>query len=327
MREDKKKPADDETVVEETTAEDDRFMSEEDDEEVQEEAGEAQNDKQPSEESVEAKAEDEEPAESDDDDDTDEGDDESRFDEGLIACADAAGISREEALCCKDNSALGKLIALRIKKSGQAPGQPENKSNATEDDDEIVLDEDVDPSIVKAFNKLQAKNKKLQEKVDLVEGASAQELHRKQQEDAARLNADIDAAIESLGEEYHELVGKGSVDDLDENSSEFKRRLKLVRKMDVLAGGYRSVGEIKQGERATPEQIKQMAREAALLVFPEQKKKTEDKDLKDKIKGRDSQIISTPNPQKGANRKTPKQKLLAEVTAKMQEIGAGTDEF
>lgn len=68
----------------------------------------------------------------------------------------------------------------------------------------------------------------------------------------------MDVWFNTMGEEYQDLVGKGTVYDMAPTSPQFQKRSEIVRTMEALARGYERVGDAVPGESVLRERAKRL---------------------------------------------------------------------
>jgi hypothetical protein len=114
------------------------------------------------------------------------------------------------------------------------------------------------------------------------------ELQQRVEEDAIQAESErftswLDEGFTALGEEYHGRIGKGTAQDLPENSSEMKTRRKIGRLTAVLIG---------ESPDANPDALR---RQAIAAVCSDVVSKTETKKAARALKARSKQTTGKPN--------------------------------
>jgi len=100
------------------------------------------------------------------------------------------------------------------------------------------------------------------------------------------LTTQIDTAFAGLGEDFHGIVGKGTIHEIKQGSPELKARNDILAKAEILAKGYNASG------RQMP--VQDLIREAATLVFSGEVAKRRVNDADRLKRERQGQFISRP---------------------------------
>ena len=105
---------------------------------------------------------------------------------------------------------------------------------------EFKLDPDsVDPEVVEAFNKMNDHYKgKLEAQTAALEAIRAEIT----QERSHQFTLSIDNIIDNIQEQWGDVLGKGSYEDMDKNSKQYKNRVAVISEMEALVAGYQKNG-------------------------------------------------------------------------------------
>ncbi len=218
---------------------------------------------------------------------------EGTFDEALLLRAEQAGFTQDDIDRLATTDAVIASLDALDRKFPDASQRDENVRSADRRDESRNAGEDqsgggefdvkpfkpdwdvesLEPEVVKAFDGLNKHysdhiknlNQQLQQVTSVVNG---------QMGDAAE--RDFDRAIESLGEAYEDVLGKGASEAL-KNTSAWAVRKKVSDHATILASGYRNTGR-----RVPP--VEQLVVEAARAVLPNKQGQIERSRIKTKLR-------------------------------------------
>jgi len=227
----------------------------------------------------------------------------------LLAQAQAAGFSRDEAASFRSAAQLQKTLSL----IGSKPSKPDASmadDAAKAKDDEFALPE-FDPELydekivgtIKGMHEFyQKRNAALQARLDRLEG-SVSEVDA---ERAEAVKEDFESVLESLGPEFEPAVGKGSRTDLDPKSEQMKTRVEIWDKAKEIAAGKAAVGKPIPSRR-------KLFRMAADEVLADFKNGLKEKGLVAKVESRNRQSVARPSSRQD-KKQTGEEKAIARVT-------------
>jgi len=249
-----------------------------------------------------------------DDKGTDEKDsgDEKKDEEGeqlsdeLLQRAEAVGISKEDATAVGNPKALEASVSILESRSqkqdddkkegdekdGDSKGGDKSADKGDEEDKpyDCGLDpKEWEPELIESLNKQgqqqQDTIKELRKDVEGLKGELASERKSAGAREAEAFTEQFDGMVSGLGDDFADELGKGTIDDLDANSQEYKNRVAVQDKMIVLANGYAS------SKKGKPPSVQGLFEEAVQLVFPNKKAAVAVKEVSKKAKARASQSI------------------------------------
>jgi hypothetical protein len=241
--------------------------------------------------------------------------------DALIARARDLGLSDEDIGAFENGADLERSLRVYERRlmnsvaTGQqiAPvAQPPVTQSATAQQLQAAVEEipdlpgdQYDEGIVQAWGAMKSMVMQLREQNGrLYQGIQAQQ----QRESDAR----FDGFISKLGEEYLDLMGKGSVDELDPQSQVMQNRKEVRQAMYSLG-----IGLHKLGKKIPPEKV--LFERALDSVFGSKTKEIERKRLASTLKKQSKQFIGRVTHREGVDSRTPQQRAIAAVQAKIKD--------
>lgn len=249
-----------------------------------------------------------------------------------------ARFDREMAEIGKQRLGLGQQSDQRNVQELQAP--PTEQQVGQQSDQQLPLDfekfkldldpEEHDENTIKAISGLNdhydSQLRKRDELIQKVVGAMG-ELHQQfnqvtgqtQAEAARSFEQDIDSFIESLGEEYQDVFGKGPSRHFAQDSPHLQKRVELAMEMLGLEDAYAVRGRPKLARS-------QMLHRALSAMLPDKIKQSARKEVANGVAKRRSQMISRPT---GKNKKpkTGREAAIAFVNQMTRDRGIDDDEL
>jgi hypothetical protein len=123
----------------------------------------------------------------------------------------------------------------------------------------------------------------------------------------------FDGYVSSLGDEYESLVGKGTVEEIDPNSTAFVNRNRVFLAMDALRNGYLQNNRPVPGER-------ELFRRALRMEMGDQLASIERKKLNGEVQRKRKQVVHRPT-QRKSKAGTPLQAAVEDVKAIVRDRG------
>jgi hypothetical protein len=220
----------------------------------------------------------------------------------LLERAVKAGMEREDAEAFASEEMLTRTLGLLETRTPESePAQEDADTSADEpaDFDDILASipefdpEEYDEGIVSAFaatKKVIAELHKANK--ELMQGAQARQV-----EEAAKW---FDGQIVGLGDEYAEVLGKGTRSDLDPKGGAYAKRAEVAERMAVLEAGYQKLGkEIPNHDALFKEAVE-------AVVGP----------VRSKLKKRAEAHISKPGRNKASQKLSVEEAIAAEIDEK-----------
>ncbi len=234
------------------------------------------------------------------------------FSDELLTRAVEAGLTDKDVREFGSSRALKHHLDFveRFKKV-EAEKKPKEKEAATEDEEfpELSEAEDYDPKLVKGWNKLTKTAKELREKVA---GFEAREKARSEREAStmhAQMLNDFDEAVDGLGDEYAELLGKGEI---KEGTKPFENRAKLFGEMHIIAKSFRESGKPVPGE-------KELLKRAVANLFSDETETIARKKLSSKLETRKGAILPRPTQRNSVDKAEPDKAARSFVKAFLKD--------
>lgn len=174
-----------------------------------------------------------------------------------------------------------------------SPKEPEKPKEEDADDPYVPLSEDdYDPVVIELHKKnweLRQEIKDIKQKTERVETYESQQRQE-------RLMNDFDNLTNSSPDEFKDYLGKGSLKELKQDSSEYQNRVKLMNHMAAVAQGYKATGQ-------TPPSMNEIFKGALHSLFPEALKKTSEKELQSQLKKETGKFAHRPRGRSTNNNK------------------------
>lgn len=264
------------------------------------------------------------------------GDAGSQIAEELRLRAEDLGFTKEEIEAHgEDSQILERVVALAERKLGEmgrkpapAAGDPPKPEAATEKPAEKappaaggefkteLSSDDFDPRLVSEVERIVkhydgqivSLKSELKEALDFVRGQQAEVQTR-----------EIDTQINSLGEVWHDVLGKGNKSDLDPKSEHFANRGKLIDEMNALALAHHQLGR-----RVPP--MDRLMRTAANNLFGDRTREQVRKEIGNTLNKRRAQAIGRPSQRRSASVGDPRKSAIKAVQGILEKSGVETSE-
>jgi len=235
----------------------------------------------------------------------------------LTQRAKDAGLSDDDI---KDfsQSQLEKVVSLLPKKEEAADQKQDGEKSdrqsesATDDEFKIELDEQLyDPDICKAM-------KSAAEQINAIKAELKEVSAGYKQAETANAERQFESMINSLGDEFNETLGKGSIDDIGPDSSQFANRCKVMEEMNAIASGYQATGK----KLPSPQKLFERAVNS---VFGDSIKSNIRKSIASQLDRRSSQMLHRGTAKSKPNM-SPTQRAEAAVKQKLRDFGVDEDD-
>lgn len=254
------------------------------------------------------------------------------FSNDLLSRAEDIGFSAEEAKefgTAKELERALRIYERKMTQRGamaaqvQAAPAPAALPNATEAMKVVEIPDldakEFDPAIVNGWNAMKTLVKSQREALERSQKDS-QERDRSikslsdfvAQQQREQAEARFDKMIDGLGDNYHELFGKGAGNGLDPKGEHIGNRRKLAESVYALALGYSQMGKRVPAE---PELFKR----ALGAAFGDRAETLAQKKIAEKVQKQRSQFIGRPTHREGAEALTPYQRAVRKVSEKIRE--------
>ncbi len=213
--------------------------------------------------------------------------------------------------------------------SQPAPVKQEEKAEVKELEPEPVpefkleLGVDVDPEISKAFDGLhkhyQSKDKQYQSKITQLESAIGHILGQEKQRTQAQYEDQFETSLQSLGEDFHELLGKGRAAEIGNNSEAMQNRVKIYREVAALSAGYQQTGQ-------TVPSLGELVKRATHALFSDNINEFARKRIDKSLEKREKQFTVRPTHRDTKDSLTDREKAIAKIKSMMKDKGIAEDE-
>lgn len=205
-------------------------------------------------------------------------------------------------------SQLEKVVSLMPKKEVAEDKEEKSEEQPKADDEfKIELDEDLyDPDICKAMKSTAEQINALKSQLNEVSAGY-------KQSQVANAERQFESMVNSLDDNFNDLLGKGSVHDIGSDSEQFTNRCKVMEEMNAIASGYESTGK----QLPKPQELFERAVNA---VFGDSIKTNTRKSLASQLKKRSSNILNRSS-SKAKSGLSPEAAARAAVKQKMREYG------
>lgn len=240
-------------------------------------------------------------------------DDKDKISESTIKEAKELGMNDEHI--AKFGSEKVLKAAIDLAKSYAAPKQEETKQDqkpevkTSDEEFSVKLDPDIyDPEICNAVNETA---KQINEIKNALQGVNAA-IQMYSQESFTR---SFDSLVNSAGQDYAELLGSGSIEQIDVESDFYTNRCKVIDEMQAIAAGYAQSGKGNFSQ-------KQLFERAVNGLFKADLKKQARKEISDKLSHREGQFISRPTSTKSNRTLSAELRATNAVKEKLKEFGA-----
>ena len=226
------------------------------------------------------------PEEKPDADDKNSGDE--KFSDDVIERAALFGLDETDIAAFKDGPSLNRFLNKLEKEQG---GATENSAPKKDDDDFEIDEEKFEPEVVKMSKTV----KGLKAQLEKVQNQLKESDERRHQTDMQQQERAFDDMFDVIGDEFDGVFGKGTVHSLKKDSAELQARNLAVRRFNALLDAA-----VRDGEELPPPV--ELMRKAALSEFSKHAIKVKNKKLAEKLKERESQIITRPSSKEGTEK-------------------------
>lgn len=258
------------------------------------------------------------------------------FDAALLDAAGAIGFSKDDfpSAAAMEKAVLAfdqRLLSLSQQgpehREQPAPQQRVDAQSAAQQPQgdetgefQLKLDKDAfDPEIVQAFEGLHGH---YQGRLSQMEQALGALLEQHQQQQAAQVSAECDRFFESLGESYHEILGKGAIGDFKPDSEAFKNRSRVVLEAKALIDAYAQAG-------LPVKSLDTFLHKALRSAFSDKVDQANRKQISTQLRDRKGQFIARPTSAGKRDLPTGEKRAIGSVSTFMREhpeLFAGADE-
>jgi len=167
-----------------------------------------------------------------------------KFSPDLLERAAKAGLTLAQATSFGSPQNLENALSIfKPKESGSEKKSGDDKGTEVAEYDCGLNPDNYDEGVIAAINKVGKENLALKALLEKATADIAGSTKATTQQ-AERAHTDwLDRQIERLGDEYKDIFGKGTIDDLEEDTPEYKNRAAIDTEMLVLLAGYRQTGQ------------------------------------------------------------------------------------
>ena len=229
------------------------------------------------------------PEEKPDADDKNSGDE--KFSDDVIERAALFGLDETDIAAFKDGPSLNRFLNKLEKQQGETTEKKPDPEKETDADDFAIDEEKYEPEVVKMAKTV----KGLKAQLEKVQNQLKESDERRHQTDMQQQERAFDDMFDVIGDEFDGVFGKGTVRSLKKDSAELQARNLAVRRFNALLDAA-----VRDGEELPPPV--ELMRKAALSEFSKHAGKVKDKKLAEKLKERESQIITRPSSKEGTEK-------------------------
>ena len=213
---------------------------------------------------------------------------EEKISDRVIERAGKLGFSPEDIASFGTERALVTACVMmeQMQRNVQQP-QKEEKQEEKEDDYSdlgVNLDE-FDQDTVKLIKRFSDQINAQAKEIETLKAGQSQFVEAGYAAQAAEVERWFDNQIESLGEEFHESLGKGQYKTLNRQSPQFQKREAIAEQIAVLLAGYASVGK-------EPPPREDLFKQAVGSVLADDVKRIEEGKLQSSLNKRSKQHVS-----------------------------------
>jgi len=245
------------------------------------------------------------------------GNDDSAELDSLVARAVVNGISIADSKAMTVNQLTMAVELAEKRREGEGdPAAQKAAKEADEKKDDFKLDineDDYDDDVLKVFKTLESQINELRKSNRELSGEREQTVRERRLE---MFYDDFDNSISALPPEEHELFGKERGNAMKKESEQYKNRLALLEKIDILASGY-----AQKGMEVPP--VAKLVDEAKHLVFGTKLRELSINKTRQKIEDRGTTIMSrTANSQTHDTEAPPRDAAVKAVAEKLREFAS-----
>jgi len=206
--------------------------------------------------------------------------------DSALASAIRAGLTYSEAKGFASEESLMRIVSV----IESAKEKPEQKK---EEDDPFAkipkMDpEKYEPEVIEMFNSLLDVVKKQNQELKEIKNQTSEQVKQfstgRKEEAAREATKWFDGKISELGDDFHEVLGKGSYDSLQRGSLQHAKRDEIASQIAVLVAGYNASG-------ITAPSRDELFSRAARLVLQDEYQRVKEKELSEKLSKRSTQHI------------------------------------
>lgn len=232
--------------------------------------------------------------------------------DSAIERAVRAGLTFSDARSFTSEEALNRVSAS-IENARKPVERHETEQEEVSEDDPFADLPKLDPEkyeedVVKMYDGLTAVMRKQHETIKELRSTQNQALQSSRQAVQNDTEKWFDSQIESLGEDFHDILGKGSYKTLDQSGTQYAKRDSIANQCAILLAGYRASGQ------AVPPRDEVFSA-AARLVLGSDFEKAHEKRIAADLAKRSTQHISRAGSKSGKVKGDP----LADVAAMLDE--------
>jgi len=180
---------------------------------------------------------------------------------------------------------LEKQILAEGAKKTEAKVKDEKKTESEGEPFECGLDpEEYDEGLIESVNKL---GRTFTEKNKVLEDENKALKILISQQNAQKHTEWLDSKINSLGQDFKDVLGEGEIEDIEPGSVQFENRVKLSKRIGLIAQTYQKLG------KSLPSRNKLFDQAVSYLFNKEKNKSKTEAETKAKLQARARQVIGS----------------------------------
>lgn len=200
-------------------------------------------------------------------------------------------------------------IAKGVSSKSDSGKEKDTQANLSDGEFKVELDPDIyDPEICKAVNETANQINGIKTLLNDVVGSI-------QEQSQQSFEREFDSLISSNSDDFGEVLGTGSIDQIERTSEHFTNRCKVIDEMSAIASGYAQTG------KELPSQ-KDLFTRAVRGLFSVDLKDQARKEIADKLQKRSNQFISRPGSRKVTKSSNPVTRAEHVVGGMLSDIEA-----
>lgn len=207
---------------------------------------------------------------------------------------------------------LEKVLSVVASKKNPDAATEQHEQQEVADEFKLELNADeYDEGLIKQFNALHEYHNKRYSALEQQVREFAQERTRKQVE---KFESDFDDAISELGAGYKDLLGEGRTRSIDKKSQEHSNRVKLLTRMESIAGEYVRLGQ-------NPPSTTDLLNEAVRSVFSDKADSIARRRIATTLDARQGHVLARSATRAGSKGATPEASAVAAVKSFFEAKG------
>jgi hypothetical protein len=229
-----------------------------------------------------------------------------------ITMAVRAGIPYGDARRFPDEESLKRATAS-IERVRETLKPKDNEPDPLEEIRKKLDPEKYEPEVIETFDSLLNVVKKQRDELKALseksENVVSQNTRSQQEQTSREITEWFDSQVNKLGDEYSDVLGKGSVNSLDQKSPQYAKRDAIASRIAIMMAGYNVSG-------MNPPPRDEMFNDAARLVLGDEMQRVKDAKLAKDLQERGSQHLQRVRGKGQKHNQSPIEEAAAMIDAK-----------